>query len=238
MNFERLLDVTTATAASAARPNFGNVHHTRSKVPEQPLEIYEFEVCPYCRIAREAMSALSLDPIVYPCPKGGTVFREKVKREGGRYQFPYLVDPNTGASMYESAEIVEYLFRQYGNGRVPWFLKQRAFAVSTSMLASAFRPMRGRNAVRSRQPVKLLELYSYEGSPFCRIAREALCELELPHRLHNVPRRSPDRDGFVVISGKMQVPYLLDPNTEIQMFESDDIRRYLYETYAVTAAEA
>lgn len=238
MNFERLLDVTTATAASAARPNFGNVHYARAKVPEQPLEIYEFEVCPYCRIAREAMSALSLDPIVYPCPKGGALFREKVKREGGRYQFPYLVDPNTGVSMYESADIVEYLFREYGDGRAPWFLKQRAFAVSTSMLASAFRPTRGRHAVRSRQPEKLLELYSYEGSPFCRIAREALCELELPYRLHNVPRRSPDRDGFVAISGRMQVPYLLDPNTGIQMFESGDIRRYLYATYAVDPAEA
>jgi len=238
MDLERLLDVTTATAASAARPNFGNVHYARARVPERPLEIYEFEVCPYCRIAREAMSALSLDPIVYPCPKGGTLFREKVKREGGRYQFPYLVDPNTGDSMYESADIVEYLFREYGDGRAPWFLRQRAFAVSTSMLASACRPTRGRRAVRSRQPEKLLELYSYEGSPFCRIAREALCELELPHQLHNVPRRSPDRDGFVAISGKMQVPYLVDPNTGIQMFESGDIRRYLYETYAVDPAEA
>ncbi len=68
MDLARFWDVTTATAASAARPNFGNYHQTRSKDPEQPLEIYEFEVCPYCRIAREALSALSLDPIVYPCP--------------------------------------------------------------------------------------------------------------------------------------------------------------------------
>lgn len=236
MNIGRLLDVTTATAASAARPNFGNVHHARNKVPAAPLELYEFEVCPYCRIAREALSALSLDPIIYPCPKGGSRFREKVKAEGGRYQFPYLVDPNTGVSMYESADIVEYLFREYGDGRVPWFLRHRGFAVPTSMLASAFRPNRGRHAVRSRQPEKLLELYSYEGSPFCRIAREALCELELPHQLRNVPRRSPDRDGFVSISGKMQVPYLIDPNTGVRMFESAQIRRYLYETYAVDDA--
>jgi glutathione S-transferase len=233
MNLTRLLDVTTATAASAARPNFGNVHYARSKLPERPLELYDFEICPYCRIAREALSALSLDPLVYPCPRGGTLFREKVKREGGRYQFPYLVDSNTGVSMYESADIVEYLFREYGDGRAPWFLRQRAFAVSTSMLASAFRANRGRYAVASRQPEKLLELYSYEGSPFCRIAREALCELELPHRVYNVPRRSPDRGSYVLISGKMQVPYLLDPNTSVQMFESADIRRYLYETYAL-----
>jgi glutathione S-transferase len=236
MELERIWDVTTAVAASAARPNFGNVHYERSKSPQQPLELYEFEACPFCRIAREALSALSLDPIVYPCPRGGTRFREKVKSKGGRYLFPYLVDPNTGVSMYESADIVEYLFREYGDGRAPWFLRQRAFAVSTSILASAFRPHRGRHAVRSRQPEKLLELYSYEGSPFCRIAREALSELELPHQLHNVPQQSPDRDDFVSVSGKMQVPYLLDPNTGVQMFESGDIRRYLYETYAVDGA--
>jgi glutathione S-transferase len=233
MRIARFIDVTTSTAASAARPNFGNVHYPRTRVPEQPLELYEFEVCPYCRIAREALSALSLDPIVYPCPRGGTLFREKVKREGGRYQFPYLVDPNTGVSMYESAEIVAYLFKEYGEGRAPWFLRQRAFAVSTSMLASGFRPGRGRHVVRSRQPEKMLELYSYEGSPFCRIAREALCELELPHRLRNVPRQSPDREGFVAISGRMRVPYLVDPNTGAQMFESADIRAYLYDTYAL-----
>jgi glutathione S-transferase len=233
MDLARFWNVTTATAASAARPNFGNVHYERRKAPERPLELYEFEVCPYCRIAREALSALSLDPIVYPCPKGGTLFREKVKAKGGRYQFPYLVDPNTGVAMYESADIVEYLFGEYGNGRPPWFLRRRAFAVPTSMLASGFRPRRGRYVVRSRQPEKLLELYSYEGSPFCRIAREALCELELPHQLHNVPRKSPDREGFVSLSGKMQVPYLLDPNTGVRMFESGDIRAYLYETYAL-----
>lgn len=232
MDLARFWDVTTATAASAARPNFGNVHYARRKTPAEPLELYEFEVCPYCRVAREALSALSLDPIVYPCPKGGTRFREKVKAEGGRYQFPYLVDPNTGAAMYESADIAEYLFKEYGDGRVPWFLKQRAFAVGTSMLASGFRPGRGRHVVPSRQPEKLLELYSYEGSPFCRIAREALCELELPHQLRNVPRRSPDREAFVSLSGKMQVPYLRDPNTRAAMFESANIRAYLYDTYA------
>lgn len=232
MDLARLWDVTTATAGSAARPNFGNRHHARLEVPERPLELYEFELCPYCRIAREALSALSLDPVIYPCPKGGTRFRPAVKAVGGRLLFPFLRDPNTGISMYESADIVAYLFREYGDGKVPWFLRHRAFAVSTSMLASGFRPHRGGRAVPSRRPEELLMLYSYEGSPFCRIAREALCELELPYQLRNVPRRSPDRAAFVAISGKMQVPYLVDPNTGVQMFESGEIRSYLYDTYA------
>lgn len=233
MDLERFLDVTTATAASAARPNFGNYHYTRTKTPSVPIELYEFEVCPYCRIAREALSALSLEPMVYPCPKRGRRFREKVKREGGRYQFPYLVDPNTGRAMYESTDIVHYLFAEYGEGLPPWFLRRRAFAVATSMLASGFRPERGRHAVASREPDEALELFSYEGSPFCRIAREALCELELPHRLRNVPRRSPAREAFIAVSGKMQVPYLRDPNTGVEMFESAEIRRYLFDTYAI-----
>jgi glutathione S-transferase len=232
MDLERLWDVTSATAASAARPYFGNYHQPRLCVPERPLELYEFELCPYCRLAREAFSALSLDPIIYPCPKGGMRFRPKVRAMGGRIMFPFIVDPNTGISMYESADIVAYLFREYGAGSAPWFLRRRAFAVPTSMIASGFRPKKGRNAVASRRPEQLLVLYSYEGSPFCRIAREALCELELPYRLHNVPRNSPDRGEFVTLSGRMQVPYLVDPNTGAQMFESAEIRRYLYSTYA------
>ncbi len=233
MSSARIWDVTTSTAASAARPNFGNTHYKRTAVPAQPIELYEFEACPYCRIAREAFSALSLDPVVYPCPKRGPRFRPKVIQEGGKSLFPYIVDPNTSIRMYESADIVSYLFREYGEGSPPWFLRQRAFAVTTSMLASGFRSARGRYYVPARQPSELLELYAYEGSPFCRIAREALCELELPYRLRNVPRQSPDREAFVAISGKMQVPYLIDPNTHTHMFESADIRDYLYDTYAL-----
>ena len=33
---------------------------------------------------------------------------------GGKAQFPYLVDPNTGVEMYESLDIIDYLFETYG----------------------------------------------------------------------------------------------------------------------------
>jgi glutathione S-transferase len=39
--------------------------------------------------------------------------REKVLAELGRVQVPYLEDPNTGVKLYESAEIIDYLERQY-----------------------------------------------------------------------------------------------------------------------------
>ena len=36
-------------------------------------------------------------------------------------------------------------------------------------------------------------------------------------------------------SGKMQVPYLVDPNAGTEMFESADILAYLEETYGLEA---
>ena len=50
--------------------------------------------------------------------------------------------------------------------------------------------------------------------------------------LHNVAKGSPSRAAFVERSGKMMVPYLVDPNTDTAMFESADIVRYLDRTYA------
>jgi glutathione S-transferase len=99
------------------------------------------------------------------------------------------------------------------------------------MLASGFRPGFGARAEPSHAPAQPLELWSFEASPFCRIAREALCRLEIPYLLHNVGKNSPSRDAFVTRSGKMMVPYLADPNTGQEMFESADIVRYLDQTY-------
>ena len=87
------------------------------KRPEKPLKLYEFEGCPFCRKVREAIVWLDLDPIVYPCPQGGKRYREFVKETGGKAQFPYLIDENTGTKMYESDDIIEYLYENYGPGK-------------------------------------------------------------------------------------------------------------------------
>jgi glutathione S-transferase len=84
----------------------------------------------------------------------------------------------------------------------------------------------------SNPPELPLELWSYEVSPFCRIVREVLCGLEIPYHLHNMARGSSKRPGFVERSGKMMVPYLVDPNTGNELFESAEIVAYLRETYA------
>jgi glutathione S-transferase len=231
----RTLDIATSFAASLARVAAGMNVGRLGRRPDEPLALYEFESCPYCRKAREALTVLDLEAMIYPCPKGGPGYREELKRRGGKAQFPYLVDPNTGKEMYESDSIVAYLFQEYGEGGVPLLLSPGYFTNVSGMMASAIRPASGRFYSPSRAPATPLELYSFEASPFCRIVRETLTCLEIPYLLHNVGRGSPRREAFVERSGKMMVPYLVDPNTGVAMFESAEISRYLIETYGETA---
>jgi glutathione S-transferase len=229
----RPLDVATSLAASVVRLGAGMEVGPLGPRPERPLELYEFEGCPFCRKVREALSILDLDALVQPCPKNGPRFRPEVIRRGGKALFPYLVDPNAGVEMYESDDIVRHLFTRYGDGAVPRGLALGLLTDFASTVASTARFGIGVRYRSARRPKAPLELWSFEASPYCRIARERLCELELPYVLHNVAKGSPKRDAFVRRAGKMQVPYLTDPNTAAAMFESADIVRYLDTTYAL-----
>lgn len=228
----RVLDLATSYFATLARVPAGMTVGALGPRPEQPLELYEFEACPYCRKVREALTMLDLEAMIYPCPKDAPRFRKKVVAKGGKAQFPYLVDPNTGKAMYESDDIIAYLYERYGDGRAPIYLSLGPFTTLGASLASAFRPGLGHRYRPARAPKKPLELYSFEISPYSRIVREALCSLEIPYLLHNVGKGSPSRPAFEERSGKVMVPYLVDPNTDTQMFESADIVAYLEETYA------
>jgi len=228
---QRTLDVLSSIAATLARGAQGLRAGRLGRRPAEPVVLYDFESCPYCRKVREALTALDLEADVRPCPKGGRRFRPEVIERGGKAQFPYLVDPNTGKEMYESDAIVRHLYDEYGDGPPPAVLLGQ-LPVLSGALASGLRLGRGTNAEPSRAPAEPLELWSFEASPFCRIVREKLCTLELPYRLHSVGKGSPSRAAFVERSGKMQVPYLVDPNTGAALFESAEIVAYLERTYA------
>jgi glutathione S-transferase len=232
MNMNRTVNVATSYAASVARLGLGLRVSALGKRPEKPLELYEFENCPFCRKVREALCLLDLEAFIYPCPKGGTRFRPQAVKLGGKQQFPYLVDPNTGQAMYESNAIIRYLFETYGDGKVPTALALGPLTTASAVLASWTRGLGGSRARPSHAPDKPLELWSYEVSPYCRLVREKLSQLELPYLLHNVAKGSPRRPDFVTRSGRMMVPYLSDPNTGVAMFESADIIAYLEKTYA------
>jgi len=228
---KRMIDVTSSFAQSVVRLGAGVKVGSPGKRPEKMLEVYEFEACPFCRKVREVLTHLDLEAVIYPCPKNGPTYRKKVGEEGGKAQFPFLVDPNKEQKMYESDDIIRYLFANYGQGSPPFLYSGGPVNTTFGFLAAPLRGSLGMKYIPSKKPEKLLELYSFEGSPYCRIVREVLCSLELPYILHNVGKGSPSREAFVERSGKMLVPYLVDPNTGQAMFESADIKEYLLSTY-------
>ncbi|KAF7804289.1 putative thioredoxin-like protein [Senna tora] len=201
--------------------------------PEKPIEIYEFESCPFCRKVREIVAVLDLDVIFYPCPRNSPNFRPKVAQMGGKQQFPYMVDPNTGISMYESDDIIKYLAEKYGDGSVPLSLSLGLLTTLTAGFGMLGRMGKGTTYTPAKLPPKPLKLWAYEGSPFCKLVREVLVELELPHLLCSCGRGSPKRQILLDKTGYFQAPYLEDPNTGIEMFESAEIIEYLRATYAL-----
>jgi len=229
----RLLDVSTSIMTSVGRLGAGGGVGPLGPRPGQLLQLYDFEACPFCRKVREAFSTLDLSARVFPCPKGGERFRPQVRRRGGKELFPFLIDPNTGVEMFESDDIVNYLFEQYGDGQVPLMLSMGPLTDVSSVLSGLPRGLGGSRVVKSRLPEYPLELASFEASPFCRIVRETLCSLELPYVLRNVAKGSPSREAFEKRSGKMMVPWLADPNTGTELFESSDIVAYLLDEYAI-----
>jgi glutathione S-transferase len=225
--------------------------------PAQLLKLYDIEASPYCRLVREVLTELDLDVLILPCPIGGKRFRPEAERLGGKQQFPLLVDDNTGSRLYESADIIDYLGKTYGR-RVRGRGLLRPLAVTSSFLASAtqWRPsagVRGLNARPSKAPAQPLELFSFEASPFSKPVRARLCELELPYLLRNTGKgawkdmgppsfrdrlfkgemgTSRNRRWLAEHTGKVQIPYLIDPNTGAAMYESRHILRYLNQNYA------
>ncbi|MAE94821.1 MAG: glutathione S-transferase [Deltaproteobacteria bacterium] len=229
----RMVDVGSSVVSTLLRGGAGVQAGSLGAGPQKTLELYDFENCPFCRKVREALTDLDLDAKIYPCPKGGERYRPALQKRGGKALFPYLVDPNTGDEMYESDDIIAHLYRHYGEGPPPAVLRLGPLTSLSSAMASAARggAAVGTRVEPSQPPHAPLELWSFEASPFCRLVREKLCTLEIPYVLHNVGKGSPSRDDFVKRSGHMQVPWLVDPNTATELFESADIVAYLDTTY-------
>jgi len=203
----------------------------------QPIQIYEFEGCPFCRKVREAVTILSLEVEFLPCPQDGPTFRKRFKKAlGPLATFPYMIDPNTGIDLSQSDEIVAYLFKVYSSREgyvVPPLLRPGALTTVTEGLALFPRLGAGSKYKLSKLPPLPLRLWSYEASPFCKIVKETLCSLELAHVQISCPRGSPNRQRLFNKTGRFQVPYLEDPNENIAIFESATIIEYCTKRYGI-----
>ena len=167
---------------------------------------------------------------------GASGFSDDLLELTGRRTVPYLIDPNTDVSMFESADIIDYLYDTYGPGRdkVPFVLRG-GFASGTAAYGSLVRGMAGATKDPSARPdnqkMKSIVLWGYEASPFVRPVREKLCALALPHRIIYSARGSVHRDELWAKTGRFQVPFIEDPNTGVEMFEGPEIVDYLEQVY-------
>ncbi len=253
------VDLLSSTLASSLRGWQGIRSRTDSAKPARMLKLYEFENCPHCRLVREVLTELDLDAEIYPCPKGGQRFRGEVRELGGKEQYPFLVDLNTGAKLYESVEILRYLYDNYSTRSLPLKWRMVPLQKISSGFASATRLLRGTYSQPSKQPAQMLELYSFEASPFARPVRELLCQMEIPFILRSCGRSEigewlppklraslgiepesalPNRIALLKTEGKQSIPYLYDPNIERGLFESDSILEYLLAAYGKDASGA
>ncbi|EMA05950.1 MULTISPECIES: glutaredoxin family protein [Haloferax] len=83
---------------------------------EQPaITLYRLQACPYCERVVRTLDEQGLayqSRFVEPMHSD----RNVVKRVSGKRSVPAIVDDNTGVTMSESANIVEYLENTYGEG--------------------------------------------------------------------------------------------------------------------------
>lgn len=79
--------------------------------PEELLELYQFEGCPFCGKVRQKMTELGLDFIARQVDPND---RTRVEEVSGQEGVPVLKDPNTDTVMPESDDIVDYLDEEYG----------------------------------------------------------------------------------------------------------------------------
>jgi hypothetical protein len=173
---------------------------------------------------------------------------------------PVLIDPNTDIELSAADPIIKYLFKVYGNGSVPPLLKSSSSSPEAATAATAAekdnnpfvftaavglwlgRWGKGSTYKASAPPLLPLQVWLYESSPFCKVVKETLCELELEHVCTYTPRGSTrnrqalfekTRSGS---SRLIQVPYLQDVNTGVELFESSAICEYLEKVYGLSTS--
>jgi glutathione S-transferase len=84
----------------------------------------------------------------------------------------------------------------------------------------------------------MLELYQAEGCQYSAKVRETLTDLGVSYVVHNPrsaageTRNEQTDDQLRTLGGKNQIPFLVDQQCGVTMYESEDIVVYLEEHYA------
>lgn len=84
----------------------------------------------------------------------------------------------------------------------------------------------------------MLKLYQAEDCPYSEKVRQKLTELGISYVAHNPRlhggevRNAQTHEELVVFGGDDQIPFLVDHQRDVTMYESDDIVDYLEEHYS------
>jgi glutaredoxin len=129
--------------------------------------------------------------------------------------------------------ILSYLFKTYGNGNLPWTMQNKIaqFAKRSATLGLAGRNWFTSVPIASDPPELPLTLWAYESSPFCKVVTETLGQLGVTYTVIYTPRGSTNRQLLLDRFGRFQVPFLQDPNTGVELWESQAICEYLQAQY-------
>ena len=173
-----------------------------TKRPERQLILYSYEGNQFCRLVREVLTELDLAYELRNCGKGSTRRAELAQLTGGSTQCPYLVDPNTGKQMPESADIVKYLYKTYALWTPPnnifeflgvnvMPLLKPIFKILAPLQAGSGQSDKSQYELDIRKAKREIEeetesnsvvLYTYELSPFCTQATAILDDVGIPYK--------------------------------------------------------
>ena len=257
MSLPNPLDTLTSGLASVCRFSRGVTAAKARKNKKQPrlMQLYNVENDSACRAVRERIAELDLDvQKVIPAAENSRVFVDPSYQYSLPVgaQIPRLVAEDVDGTekvLVGDSDIVSYLNEwKAGKEHVQddMDLAEAARKVLlgiTGLMSNLLRLGRGvlvSAAAASDavdvvpRPTQPLILYSYEGNQFCRLVREVLTELDIVYTLRSAGKGSKHREELAKISGgSTQCPFLIDPNTGVQMGQSTDIIKYLYRTYAL-----
>ena len=77
----------------------------------------------------------------------------------------------------------------------------------------------------------MLILFHKEECPYCHKVRQFMSDNCLTYVSLVSPSGSPSREILMKLGGKQQVPFLVDTDHGKMMYESEDIVKYLQESY-------
>ena len=75
------------------------------------INLFYLSTCPYCKKVIDFLNSSNIEYILLDINEQENF--NKLIKIGKKRQVPFIIDTNTGNVMYESADIIDYLSKEY-----------------------------------------------------------------------------------------------------------------------------